>query len=1428
MRKNRTKHEAKKPRLAKRALALCFALIFVCSCLLPAFANSGENQLTDLAQETVVEPQQDEQKPTEPVLLTEGGTDSTEGDKEQDEQKQEEANASKETSKEPSSSSSGEASGESQSTAPSESASSEGSASTAPGESASSSASSEEPAASSSASSEEPAASSSASSEESAASSSSSSEAASSSASASSTVTSGDVINQGEAVYTYRFWTKEIDAFDLERVDLAVKNGDSLTDAAKSVTGIAPCEVLKVADNAHLADYTVTEPTKDGYEFAGWYTLDNGTPYEFSFDQNVSFEKSKTIDVFAKWNELKAVKSDALSNDGMTVEAKVGPMDNVESVTLAVPSQDDAETLRNSIDEKLYDQSYMAAILDITPKDKDGMAVEPQNGESVNVEISGLGFSAGDNVWVYHLTNSGRVETLSATVTSDGGVEFTTKSFSPFAVVKLTEDVSSFGTEDDRLATADLQLNYEMKVGDTNTLYGGSRYYYYHKWSSSNPDVVAVTGSDYSARVEAKSVGTAEITHYHGYSSSYYWTESTNVTVVSPTGSWVYLYAAFEDNKIQGYTPSGSHWANKYWVTIGKLWVDNIADISGNRGFDGTHVTDGTNYSNVIKALNDYKDGSDSTKFERFEANKGINIDNIVWNWTETYDGKNVFGLSQGGGASPYVTNANTPTWHLDGYAQRVGAYKINYLEKDTNRVLKPSVESVGTAGTIIRADDFKVDPISFGGKTYNCVGRDKDFVTIIDGDTVQINLYYEHEVDLGSLPESDKPFIMVEKRFSGLTEKSQIPSGFAITVGGKSYGVDADNVTHSQLDTDSNAYVVRWKVKVDDAGSYTVSESGYQKGGFTVTTKINGETVDNPTNGTSVTVTVPELENWKPHVISEKRQRNFKVNMAGDTNNIFVARLKHAVIVFTQKPLSNPQRDAVTQKLTEPMDKAGAWYDSSKKIYFYSVEEQLAHGTFEIDGTTVRYDASKSEIVFSEQSFWTHVATVSYSTTNAENPEVSITNTYKPNTLDIQITKQVTSGDNTKDFKFKVTGDKLGNQDKRTLTDENGTKLDRIEGFTMKNGKTVTLHNVEAGMKVNVAEFDTYRYDVTATNYSTPAVANSKGEKTFNYEVVLDEASGQLVLKTEGGVTVENNHIYVYNTPATTSLTVTKTATKDNVEDTTTEFNFTLTLGSKSENVTWSKNGNTDTVAGPSYEFKLKGGESITFSGISVYDTDVKVEEASYSAQHYTTTIKVNGEAVNNAKISAETLKQHQEAGTKVEFTNAYTTPKLPSMTIQKVVTGAFGERTKEFTFNVKLTDKEGHTVDVTHPDVANLNSFTLKHGKQVTLKEIPIGTTITVTETDANEYKTKATNYDTYVSNRTFVYKVVEQGGVATLVTENGLFGAYKKVDGTAITVENNFDGTPDTGVLLDTLPYLILLAVAVAGGVLVVVRKRKHRDE
>ena len=45
MRKNLAQHTAKQLPLAKRVLALCFALIFVCSCLLPAFANGTGAEL---------------------------------------------------------------------------------------------------------------------------------------------------------------------------------------------------------------------------------------------------------------------------------------------------------------------------------------------------------------------------------------------------------------------------------------------------------------------------------------------------------------------------------------------------------------------------------------------------------------------------------------------------------------------------------------------------------------------------------------------------------------------------------------------------------------------------------------------------------------------------------------------------------------------------------------------------------------------------------------------------------------------------------------------------------------------------------------------------------------------------------------------------------------------------------------------------------------------------------------------------------------------------------------------------------------------------------------------------------------------------------------------------------------------------------------
>lgn len=1424
MRKNRTKHEAKKPRLAKRALALCFALIFVCSCLLPVFAHSEEGLL---------EPSVSSEQPAEPEQKQ---------DEQQPEQKQEEANASKETQEESASSSTAnnEASSESQSTASSDSASSEGSASTAPGESASSESSASsapgESASSSSASSEasgEP--------EQPASSETKTEQPASSETKTEETKpttnTTGDTINQGEATYTYRFWPDKIDAFDLDAINAAVKKGESLNEVAQAQVNMVPCTVLTVMTNANLRDYqaNVQQPIKSGYEFAGWYTVDGTTEDEFSFEQNLSFEESKTIDVFAKWNELKAVKSDALSNGGVTVEAKVGPMANVKSVALAEPSQSDAEKLRNSIDKQLYDQSYMVTIFDITPKDKDGMDVEPQNGESVNVEISGLDFSAGDNVWVYHLTNSGRVETLSAMVTSDGGVEFTTKSFSPFAVVKLTEDVSSFGTEDDRLATASISSNYEMTVGGTETLSGSTTYRYggypypcyYHEWKVSNntDNKITLTANSNTATIQANSAGTVTITHYYGYSRSFYSTETTVVTIKenTTTGQWVYLYAQVEGDLSQLKNLDAHKVANgQLWYTIGRVWVSSLR--APNWGPDEKYVTSGDLWNKVMAALGPTGGNVDRTTNINGK-NASINIDpsrDPHVDWSQ-------LGLKMCDGADDYMLSHDKPggslTWHLDGKikVEQMRSYIIKYYDKATGTEIQNQYQGIATVNALIDINGNTVlapNAINYGGKTYHFVeGNPKSLSITIDEDSDKniIKLYYEYTVEpVADTITPDTPYINVEKRFTGITEK-QIPDDFAIHIGG--HTLTKSGLNSATVTTENGDIVLRWKLDDVDVGPHSITETGTDVPGY----KLDPEKVTG--TGTSVTVAAKEYNIGEyADRITSCRSKTLTATVKQDDNEskfIVISATADTNIILSEYPLSASQRDSVAKALRQYQ--FGTFKNNSINA-FYSIKEATE---FVVAGAKVTYNTADGTVTIGATKDWNMVLKLSCKTDKGENPEVKIVNPYTPATLDIQITKSLTTHDQSKKFTFKVTGDNLGNEDKRTLVDENGNQLERVNGFEMTDGKTVTLKNVEAGMHVNVTELDRYDYDVTATNYSTPAVPNSKGEKTFNYEVELRDGKLVLVDSTTKRV-VENNHIVVTNTPATTSLTVTKETRKDGAEDhsNTKDFEFTLTLGSNSKGVTWTK-GTTESgsVNGMSCGFKLKGGESITFSGINVND-DVTVTEKDYTSEHYTTT--VNGEERREKTIDSATLKRNQEAGTTVEFTNAYTTPKLPSMTIQKVVTGAFGERTKEFTFNVKLTDKEGHTVDVTHPDVANLNSFTLKHGKQVTLKEIPIGTTITVTETDANEYKTKATNYDTYVSNRTFVYKVVEQGGVATLVTENGLFGAYKKVDGTAITVENNFDGTPDTGVLLDTLPYLILLAVAVAGGVLVVVRKRKHRDE
>lgn len=207
------------------------------------------------------------------------------------------------------------------------------------------------------------------------------------------------------------------------------------------------------------------------------------------------------------------------------------------------------------------------------------------------------------------------------------------------------------------------------------------------------------------------------------------------------------------------------------------------------------------------------------------------------------------------------------------------------------------------------------------------------------------------------------------------------------------------------------------------------------------------------------------------------------------------------------------------------------------------------------------------------------------------------------------------------------------------------------------------------------------------------------------------------------------------------------------------------------------------------------------------------------------------------------------------ITFSNFYK-KNTTDVTISKIVTGLMGDTNKGFTFNVSIkkngADCTGVTAKKGDQTVSDLTNFTLKHNETVTLENVPIGATITVTEVKPGEhYKVSATGYGEQngsdSGNVTFTYVAVANtptGGDAneanlmllsvdedTAVGDDGEAVAYDtgaEVTNNQITVINRCDLMPDTGVLLDTLPYIVILAVVAGGVALLMLRKRRKNDD
>lgn len=220
--------------------------------------------------------------------------------------------------------------------------------------------------------------------------------------------------------------------------------------------------------------------------------------------------------------------------------------------------------------------------------------------------------------------------------------------------------------------------------------------------------------------------------------------------------------------------------------------------------------------------------------------------------------------------------------------------------------------------------------------------------------------------------------------------------------------------------------------------------------------------------------------------------------------------------------------------------------------------------------------------------------------------------------------------------------------------------------------------------------------------------------------------------------------------------------------------------------------------------------------------------------------------------KVSEDELTNY--GGDRVVNFYAHYKKATSNVTITKQVTGLLGDTNKEFAFSVSITQNGTACTGVTAKkgdQTVSLNSFTLKHNETVTLENVPIGATITVTEvTPGAHYKVSATGQNGEKdgsSDVAFTYVAVANTAAAsdadeadlillsmdedTAVDADGDAVAYDsgiKVDNNRIIVTNRATLIPDTGVLLDTLPYIVILAVVAGGVALLMLRKRRKEDD
>lgn len=223
---------------------------------------------------------------------------------------------------------------------------------------------------------------------------------------------------------------------------------------------------------------------------------------------------------------------------------------------------------------------------------------------------------------------------------------------------------------------------------------------------------------------------------------------------------------------------------------------------------------------------------------------------------------------------------------------------------------------------------------------------------------------------------------------------------------------------------------------------------------------------------------------------------------------------------------------------------------------------------------------------------------------------------------------------------------------------------------------------------------------------------------------------------------------------------------------------------------------------------------------------SNVTYDNTSYRLRVYV----ING--TNGLEIETITAEGANGKTDKILFTNTYAKNDA-TLTIEKKTTGKYANKTKKFNFEITFTkspmsDKTTFTGNIGSEPVectaGIAKSFTLADREQLVFSNLPVGTTYVVKELAASDGYTPSVtvleNKTTTVNNRIAAQEgdaldTLKEGGKKNLVGENE----------NKVTFTNTYKDVAVTGIVMNNLPFILLVAVAIVAFVSLAVIKRRR---